>query len=136
MVTGTSINMKTLLYDDDFITLGLEGDNIPIGTFKVETLDIKIARHVVAKRLDTTNYKQCITIADVRSIKKITKEARDFMASEQGCEGIIATAIIIDSPLGMMLANFYISINKPLRPVKLFTNIAKAKKWLSQFADE
>lgn len=127
--------MRTVLYDDNFILMELQGDNIPIGTFKFETLDIDAARHIVAKRLEVMKYEPCVTIADIRNVKHTTKEARDFLASEQGCEGIIATAIIIDSPLGTMLGNFYMVINKPLRPVKLFTEIKKSKKWLEQFVD-
>lgn len=126
--------MRTVLYDDSYLKMEVdEDDDIPIGTFKFENLDINIARYIVAKRLEIMEYPPYATIVDIRNVKHTTKEARDFLASEEGCEGVIATAIIIDSPLGAMLANFYMAINRPLRPVKMFTEMNKSKQWLKQF---
>lgn len=56
------------------------------------------------------------------------------MASEAGCEGVIVAALIIDSPIGRVLGNFFISISRPLRPTKIFTDEIKAIKWLKKFA--
>ena len=127
--TGKS---KRVVFDDVYVIIEVE-DNIVIGRFKTENVDLIIAKHLVENRLKITQGQPCILIADIRSVKSSTKQARDFFASEKGCEGIIATALIIDSPLGSMIGNFYINISKPLRPVKIFTNEDKAKKWLVQF---
>lgn len=54
------------------------------------------------------------------------------MASEAGCRGVIAAAVLIDSPLGSMIGNFFISISRPLRPTKIFTDEVEAKKWLNK----
>ena len=57
------------------------------------------------------------------------------MASEEGCEGVVAAAILIDSSIGSMIGNFFIRISKPLRPTKIFTDEVLAMKWLQQFKD-
>jgi hypothetical protein len=124
--------MKQTLIENEDLAIELE-DGIIIGIFKPEHIDIEIAKKLVKYRIQATAGKHFPTIVNIKSVKSSTKEARDFFASEKGCEGIIATALIIDSPLGSMIGNFYINISRPLRPVRLFTDEAKAKKWLNQF---
>lgn len=128
----TEIEKIDLLLDNEFIRVELE-NNIIIGTFKVDTIDLNTAEKLVKFRLSVTGGKLYPTIANIISVKNVSKPARDFFASEKGCEGISASALLIDSPLGSMIGNFYISINKPLRPVRIFTNESKAKMWLSQY---
>lgn len=72
-------------------------------------------------------------LLDAKELKNITKPARDFLASEKNCEGIIAGAFLINSSLGRIIGNFIIHINIPLIPTKIFTNEIKAKKWLSKY---
>ncbi len=55
------------------------------------------------------------------------------MASEEGCEGVVVAAVLLDSAIGSIIINFFIRVSKPLRPTKIFTNEEEAKKWLSQF---
>jgi hypothetical protein len=69
----------------------------------------------------------------MNSIKESTVEARDFLASEEACIDIIATALCVDSVLGDYNSSFFISINKPAIPIKIFNDEAKAKEWLEQF---
>ncbi|MES2590780.1 MAG: hypothetical protein V4608_02760 [Bacteroidota bacterium] len=126
------IKKVALLLDNEFIRFELE-NNIIIGTFKVDTIDLNLAQKLVEYRISVISGESYPTIANIASVKNVSKPARDFFASEKGCEGITATALLIDSPLGRMIGNFYISINKPLRPVKIFTNQEKAKLWLVKY---
>lgn len=126
--------MKKTLFDDAYVTIESE-KGIVIGIFKTDFVDIKVAEHLVNKRVEITNNKSCALLADIKRVKNVTKEARDFFASEKGCVGIIATALLIDSPLGSMIGNFYINISRPLRPVKIFVDESKAKKWLDQYLE-
>ncbi|MES2285296.1 MAG: hypothetical protein V4547_06365 [Bacteroidota bacterium] len=127
--------MKKILLDNNEITLELEG-GIVTAKFKVKHFDLQTVQRLVEDRKKVTKGIIYPVIANVVSVKSSTKAARDFFASETGCEGISATAVIINSPVGSIIGNFYILINKPLRPVKLFTDKLKAKKWLVQFVEE
>nr|WP_187262283.1 hypothetical protein [Pontibacter beigongshangensis] len=69
---------------------------------------------------------------DITKVKKSTKEARDFMANE-GNEQVTASAILVTSPVLRMMANFYISVNKPKNPSRMFTDKREALEWLAQF---
>jgi len=103
------------------------------GTFKCKLVDLYLAEKITADRVELQNGISYPILSNIKFVKNSTKEARDFLASEKGCEGVIAAAILIDSPMGNMIGNFFIFISKPLRPTKIFTNEAEAKKWLSQY---
>lgn len=124
--------MKKILLDNFEITLELE-DGIVIAKFKAQHFDLQTVQELVKDRKKVFNGIIYPIIANVTSLKSSTKAARDFFASEAGCEGINAAAVIINSPVGSIIGNFYIRISRPLRPTKLFTDVTQAKKWLAQF---
>ncbi|MES2140928.1 MAG: hypothetical protein V4511_14570 [Bacteroidota bacterium] len=124
--------MKKTLLENSEITLELE-EGIVNAKFKVEHFDLLTVQKLVEERKEAFNGTLYPVIANVISVKSSTKAARDFFASEKGCEGIIAAAVIINSPVGSMIGNFYLRLSRPLRPSKLFTDESEAKKWLAQF---
>ncbi|MES2396741.1 MAG: hypothetical protein V4549_12090 [Bacteroidota bacterium] len=108
-------------------------DGCVIGTFHSDFMDLSIAQKVTEYRLKLQKGKAYPLLSNVKTIKNSTKSARDFMASEEGCKGVVVAAVLIDSPVGSIIINFFIRVSKPLRPTKIFTNEEEAKKWLSQF---
>jgi hypothetical protein len=95
---------------------------------------LPVAKQIVADRLKFTGGRQCPGIADIRRMKSIDRESREYLSSEDGIRDITAFAIVSGSAVSTFLANFYLSINvagsKKKVPVKLFTDIVKAKRWL------
>ena len=130
-IVEKKVKLKTLL-DDDFHKIDLE-DGILIATWKVSKIDISAAKEVSASRHKLTSGKKYPILVKMNSIKESTVEARDFLASEEACIDIIATALCVDSVLGDYNSSFFISINKPAIPIKIFNDEAKAKEWLEQF---
>lgn len=124
--------MKTLL-DNDLVKIALEKE-ILIAKWKCNLIDLATAKQGIKYRLECTNYTDYPVLIDIRAVNTITKDARVFLGTEEAAEGIIAGALQIDSPIGKVLGNFFLSINKPLRPTKLFTDAVKAKDWLAKFA--
>lgn len=122
------------IVDNELIHIKLE-KKILIGVFKTEHIDLENAQKIVNSRIKATKGQLHLLLANIMVVKSVTRPAREFFASEEGCEGIIATAMITNSPVGNLIGNFYININKPLRPVKLFSDEQKAKKWLLQNFD-
>lgn len=68
-------------------------------------------------------------IIDTRPIKSITKEARDHFSMRGRESRVIGFAILMGSPLSMIIGNFFMGLNKPRVPVKLFTSDENAVKW-------
>lgn len=68
-------------------------------------------------------------IVDTTLAKSITKEARDYFSMKGRKSKVIAFAILINSPLSKIIANFFMGLNKPRVPVKLFTKEEDAIIW-------
>ena len=66
----------------------------------------------------------------IDSDSDIDPEARIYAASEEALKYTKANAIVINSVLNRMAANFYIRFSKPVRPTKMFNSEANAVLWL------
>ncbi|QNF35223.1 hypothetical protein HUW51_21805 [Adhaeribacter swui] len=98
----------------------------------MEVLDINVAHVTVRDRLNFLKKNSYPSLFDISEVKQTTKEARDFMANE-GNELVLASAMIVSNPMLKMMANFYVMVNKPKNPTKLFTDVNSALEWLAQF---
>jgi hypothetical protein len=124
--------MRELLYKSDVVE-GYLDDGIFIAVFKVKKFDLDAAKITVQKRLEASKGISYPLLIDARNVQSITKEARDYFASEEGVSLLLASALILDSVLGKFLGNFFLQINKPKTPLKLFIDEKEAFKWLQQF---
>ena len=121
--------MKKTIFENNKIIFELE-DGILLGNWKCDIIDLDVAKEVVKHRVEATEGKKYPLLVDIKNVKTSTKEARDFLASEKGCEGLVASGILIGSSIGSMIGNFFINISRPYIPTQLFSDEAKAKKWL------
>jgi hypothetical protein len=95
-------------------------------------VDLKIAKHCVEKRVSFSNKKSYPAIIDMKGVRSVTKEAREYMA-EEGAQLLLAGALIVSSPVSRIIGNLFLKINKPKIPTMLFTDPEDAKKWISSF---
>ncbi|MCE3294433.1 MAG: hypothetical protein K0R65_147 [Crocinitomicaceae bacterium] len=69
-------------------------------------------------------------LIDARGIKSISREARNQFSVRGRETNTTSFAIIIDSPLSRVIGNFFMGINKPAVPTRLFENEEEAITWL------
>jgi hypothetical protein len=69
-------------------------------------------------------------LIDARGIRSITREARSFFTTNGRETSTMAFAIIIDSSVSRVVGNFFLGINKPAVPTRLFVNEKVALDWL------
>ena len=62
-------------------------------------------------------------------------EARHHFSVKDRDSKTCAFGILIGSTTSRVLGNFYLGINKPTVPTKLFDNEEEAIKWLKQFCN-
>ena len=74
-------------------------------------------------------------LINIHKVKWADRESRQYGASEAVAEVVAALAILISSPVGTMIGNFWLKISKPSYPSKLFTSEAQAIDWLKDFLD-
>ena len=72
------------------------------------------------------------TLVDVTAVWQYSDEARELVSSERFKKITIVMAVLVGYSLPVkMVANFFMKINKPVTPTKLFTNKESAIKWLN-----
>lgn len=75
-------------------------------------------------------------LIDARGIKSMEREARAFFTTNGRKTNTLAFAIIIDSSVSKVVGNFFLGINKPAVPTKLFSNESTALEWLNKFLEK
>jgi hypothetical protein len=99
------------------------------------TLDV--AREIVQTRKNLTGLRSYPGLADVRQVKSVTRDAREFLSSDEATQGVSAAAMLVDSAFSSFLVNFFMSVTASKRkvPTKLFSDRKKAIQWLTRYVD-
>jgi hypothetical protein len=72
-------------------------------------------------------------LIDARQVKSMAKEARAHFSTNGRKTNINAMAIMVKSPLSRVIGNFFMGLNKPPVPAKLFDDESEAVIWCKQF---
>ncbi|MCE3226532.1 MAG: hypothetical protein K0S32_1083 [Bacteroidetes bacterium] len=72
-------------------------------------------------------------LVDSRNIRSMTKEARRHFSTNGRDTKITSMAILVKSPLSRVIGNFFMGINKPQVPTRLFDSESEAAQWLKQY---
>ena len=75
-------------------------------------------------------------LIDMTAVSAISKEARDYFANERTASIQRATALLISSPVSRIIGNFFMGLNRPISPTRLFTDPHKAILWLHTFSHD
>ena len=79
------------------------------------------------------NGKKRPVFVDISEIKFMSREARTYFAGPETANVKSAAALLIRSPLTKAIGNFFLGLNKPLFPTRLFISEAEALTWLRGF---
>ena len=115
-----------------------EHEEIVVGelNFEVQTLQSAIENIDAQDKIRKTLGKEMTRVLiDMRDIKSITREAREYYANERTCSIQRATALVVKSKVTKVMANFFMGLNKPITPAKMFTDMQEARKWLHTFSN-
>ena len=98
-------------------------DELSLDDFK----DITEAIKIVGKG------KKCPILSVASGYINVEKEAREFSAGEEGTKYTLADAFVLHSFALKLIGNFYLKIDKPIVPTKMFTSTESATQWLKTF---
>jgi hypothetical protein len=93
----------------------------------------EIATSIVRERIRISEGGTYPGLIDTTPMRYITQEARAYLAKGDGIRCLSAGAFLINSKVQAIFVNFFLMINKPAIPAKLFTDRKKAIFWLQQF---
>jgi hypothetical protein len=119
--------------DTPYVYYELQGDLL-IATYKKDLkVNLEIAKEIIRERHEFTNNKPVLLLVYNQGVVRMDKKAREHLSSGDGIKGIIAAAIVVGSPFTSFMANFFVSVNKPKMPARVFSNPDDAFKWLEKF---
>jgi hypothetical protein len=99
------------------------------GPFEV---DEELARAVIgAATAAMSEPKPMLTLVQLAQVKNVTRGARTFFASSRENLAIAKkVAMVGASPMARVIGNFFLGLNKPPVPVRLFATETEAIAWL------
>lgn len=69
-------------------------------------------------------------LLDTRASRGLDRDARLYYVRPEAARQLAALAMLIDSQIGRILGNFFMTVNKPPFPLRLFTSETDAILWL------
>ncbi len=120
---------------NQYILYTLENGILYATFLKNVVIDLIAAKKIFEDRIAAFGNKEFPSLVDSTSVKSITKEARDFLSSDEAREGVKATAILVSGYLSSTIANFFlrVTVKKPKVPTRIFSDKRKAIAWLQQY---
>ncbi len=132
MVLASTYPIPHMQIETQYVRLRLE-NGILFGQFAPNIhMNLDIAKHCVETRINFCKHTAYPFVIDLRGIRSISKEAREYMGKE-GSQYVTAGALLTNSFLAKTLGNFFLAINTPKVPSRLFDDKEKAIEWLKQF---
>ncbi len=71
-------------------------------------------------------------LLDARATVTISREAREYYAGPTNAKIVRATAMLIGSPVGRIIGNFILRVNRPPFPFRLFSDDESADAWFHE----
>ena len=101
-----------------------------------DSYGVEQAQEHIAAYAKLANGKKVPILADIRRLTTgADREARQFYASEAGAKHTKAVALLVQSDVTRLLANFFFRFHKPAYPSRMFTNEVEAVEWLRGFLE-
>jgi hypothetical protein len=119
--------------DTPYVYYELQGDLLVVTYKKDIKVNPEMAKDIIRERHEFTNNKPVVLLVYNQGVVRMDKKAREYLSSGDGVKGIIAAGIVVGSPFTSFMANFFVSVNKPKMPVRVFSNSEDALTWLQKF---
>lgn len=73
------------------------------------------------------------TMVLMQDMARVDRDARAFFASEEYMRLCSQTALVVGSPVSRVIGNFFVGLNRPRYPYKIFDDPELAAEWLRGF---
>lgn len=110
----------------------LEDRIFKLKPFEGVELDVDDAREMRKIYLQFSGGKSFAILLDATQNFTPTDEARKLIASREYTDKRVAAAFVTTTLANKIIGNFFIKVNKPLTPTKLFNDEATAFAWLKE----
>jgi hypothetical protein len=113
------------------IKLKIGSDNILYTEcFPNAVMTLEDGRESTRISAEMVNYQPLPLLCDLTNVVKMTQECRQHFASVEHAATFSRAALIVTSPISKVIGNFFLGLNKPVKPTRLFTSKEEGHKWL------
>src|ERR1043166_1325906 len=85
-------------------------------------IQLQDAKENTAKVIEVSKGANYPILVNLKEIKSISKEARDHFSMRGRKPNVTAIAMLVASPLSRIIGNFFLGLNRPTVPTKMFTS--------------
>ncbi len=118
-------SQRISLGDDGIIRVEMQP-----GVFDLELSDAQEVIRAIGSLCDGVRRP---VLVDLRGLRSMTRECRKHFAGPETADAEAAVALLVVSPIARAMGNFFMGLNKPLLPTRLFTAEPEALTWLRGF---
>ena len=95
--------------------------------------DLEDATAAISAMIELTGGRRSALLVDLHDSGQQTRPAR--LAFTRRGDLVSAVALIVGTPLSRIMGNFFLTVNKPPYPVRLFDDEASGLAWLQAIID-
>ena len=139
MDTSTCLNkafllfhMKAELIENDFCKQWMNEDMLCCVFQPYLDINASIIKKCVSDRVRLTAGKPYTMLAEVRYLKSFSSDAREYFASREGSQDLLAIAFLVSTQIEKFMIRLFIELNRPPVPCHIFSNKDEAIEWLNQ----
>jgi len=85
--------------------------------------------------LEMIDHQPVPLLCDLSNVIDMTQECRKHFAGPVHAKSFTKCALIVSSPISRIIGNFFLGLNKPLKPTRLFKSPNEGLKWLKKNDD-
>jgi hypothetical protein len=123
------MGMETISTSTCLWSLG--DDGILRGEIRVGVLEtLSEAKANVDAMAQLARGRKLPVLVNVSRARMVSREARQCYAGAETAKLTVAAALIVGSPISRVLGNFFLGLNRPAFPLRLFTSEEDAVAWL------
>ncbi len=79
---------------------------------------------------EIANGRRRLLLVEMQVAFSVEPKAREFYASAEASRFVLALAMVTSSTTTRLLGNFFLGINKPVYPCRMFATVDEAAGWL------
>ncbi len=121
------------IVETEYVKIFIQDGIIKVFYKPDSVISLSNAQYMVKERLRICHDKTYPLYADIRGLKYMSKEARDYIKQGDGVKGVNSFAALLNNSVQAILGNYFLKFSPPLFPSKLFTDEEKALQWLAKF---
>lgn len=70
-------------------------------------------------------------LCDLTNVIRMTHDCRKHFASDEHAATFTKAALIVGNPVSRIIGNFFLGLNKPKKPTRIFNSIEDGINWLN-----